>query len=288
MRTYPSYRSVAAATGALALILGGAALAAPAAQAAPAAAEMVWEDAELTFVAAPGQVNELTVSARVVENGPNDSEYVLTFRDRNNIDAKARECTYPSASDHKVVECRVHIPENSDDSDNYRVNLGDRDDTFSVNPKDSAYATIRGGAGNDVLTGNASVVMHGEDGNDRIQGGGGIWGIGSYGGNGDDTLTDCSYECHGGAGNDSLTGGGVQDPDYPEWQENHLYGDEGNDVLHGRDGNDTLYGGKDNDRLYGDAGADTLYGNSGDDVLRGGEGKDTLSGGPGTDEVSQH
>ncbi|MFF3333362.1 calcium-binding protein [Streptomyces sp. NPDC002888] len=277
MRTY---RTIAA-TATLALTLGGAFLAAPAAQAAPAAtASLVHYQGELWYKAAPGQTNRLTVSAKVVERTEFESDYVLTFRDRVTITLAAAECTYPSAADHTVAQCVVPAPLGSDDSDIYDVDLGDRDDTATIPAGNSAYAGIHGGTGNDVIRGSGASVLYGEAGNDRLEGGGGVWGLGSFGGPGNDTLTACHYECHGGAGNDSLTGD-------TEEIENNLFGDDGNDVLHGRTGADVLYGGKGNDKLYGEQGNDVLYGNSGNDVLYGGPGRDRLSGGPGTDREYQ-
>jgi Ca2+-binding RTX toxin-like protein len=79
---------------------------------------------------------------------------------------------------------------------------------------------IRGGTGNDVLTG---------DGNDNT-----IWG-----GDGSDVI-------HGGGGNDALYGEGGDD---------HIYGEDGNDFLCGGAGSDTLVGGDGNDFLDADDGA---------------------------------
>jgi Ca2+-binding RTX toxin-like protein len=78
---------------------------------------------------------------------------------------------------------------------------------------------IRGGSGNDGLTG---------DGNDNT-----IWG-----GDGNDTI-------HGGGGNDAL---------YGEAGDDQLYGEAGNDYLCGGAGSDTLYGGDGNDFLDADDG----------------------------------
>jgi Ca2+-binding RTX toxin-like protein len=78
---------------------------------------------------------------------------------------------------------------------------------------------IRGGTGNDTLTG---------DGNDNT-----IWG-----GDGNDTI-------HGGGGNDALYGEGGND---------QIYGDDGNDFLCGGTGSDSLYGGEGNDFLDADDG----------------------------------
>ncbi|MGW2635001.1 calcium-binding protein [Streptomyces chattanoogensis] len=280
MRTY----STIAAIATLALALGTTALAAPAAQAAPrAAATVIHQDGELWYRAAPGQQNKLTVGEEIEHRGEFESYYVLTFRDRYDIAidtsaATTDECTYPTRGDRTIVRCAVEIPQNSDDSDSYDIDLGDKDDTATLEPDSEAWAGVYGGKGNDVLKGSASAMLHGDDGDDRLDGGGGPFGFGSLGGSGNDTLTHCGQDCSGGAGNDSLTGTG---------EENNLHGDDGNDVLHGQGGADVLYGGKGNDTLYGEAGNDTLWGNSGDDALWGGPGTDKLSGGPGRNELHQ-
>ncbi|WP_327696361.1 calcium-binding protein [Streptomyces sp. NBC_00459] len=290
MRTHR--RTATATTTALALTfaLGAAALTAHSAQAAtPSAGSLRHTGGELWYKGASGQTNKLTVSMTIeTRDNEFDAYYILTFRDRAPIaiDRSAAdndECVYPSATDHTVARCAVGVPAGSDDSDIYDVDLGDGNDTATIAADNTAYATIYGGKGNDVLRGTSWDVLYGQDGNDHLNGGGGVWGLGADGGAGNDVLTGCSTACHGGAGNDSLTGGTDGDGD-----ENALYGDAGNDVLRGKSGADFLYGGKGNDRLYGDTGNDTLYGNSGNDVLHGGPGRDTLSGGPGSDKVYQN
>jgi Ca2+-binding RTX toxin-like protein len=95
-------------------------------------------------------------------------------------------------------------------------------------------------------------LIFGEDGNDRLTGGGG-W-----------------DELHGGVGNDTLNGGGGND---------YLYGEEGNDSLSGGAGNDVLLGGDGRDSLGGSSGRDLLIGGLGVDSLNGGAGDDILVGG---------
>ncbi|MFQ1892818.1 VWA domain-containing protein, partial [Aeromonas veronii] len=53
-----------------------------------------------------------------------------------------------------------------------------------------------------------------------------------------------------------------------------LHGGLGDDILFGQGGNDELYGEDGNDILYGGTGSDKLYGGLGNDILTGGEGKD--------------
>ncbi|MEU7230416.1 calcium-binding protein [Streptomyces chrestomyceticus] len=281
-------RLTTAAATSSALVLSAAALAtsAPTAQATSTAttAAVVHENGkELLYRATPGQRNKLSVDEKIERRGEFESYYVLTFHDRYEITidpnaADADECAYPTPGDHTAVRCAVKIPENSDDSDTYAIDLGDQDDTATLEPDSQAWARVHGGKGNDVLTASAGVMLHGDDGDDHLDGGGGPFGFGSYGGPGNDTLTRCGQDCYGEAGNDILTGTD---------EDNTLHGDDGDDILHGKGGADVLYGGKGNDKLYGEAGNDTLWGNSGDDVLWGGPGTDKLSGGPGRNEVHQ-
>ena len=104
---------------------------------------------------------------------------------------------------------------------------------------------VYGGAGDDVLfaPNDLGVVLHGEDGDDRL-----------FGGDQRDVLI-------GGAGNDLLLGGEGDDD---------LKGDAGNDTLKGGLGDDDLFGGDGNDNLYGELGSDDLEGQAGNDLLDGG------------------
>ncbi|WP_305127401.1 calcium-binding protein [Streptomyces longispororuber] len=267
MRVY----STLAATAVLAL--GAVGLAAPAVQAAAAVpATVVHDGGELWYKAAPGQLNSLTVDEEIEERGEFEAYYVLTFHDRYDIDVDASaadtdECTYPVQSDRTVVRCAVLIPQNSDDSDSYDIDLGDQDDTAALEPDSRAWAGVHGGEGDDVITASASAMLYGDGGDDELDGGGGPFGFGSYGGPGDDTLTHCGQDCFGEDGNDSLTGTA---------EGNNLHGDGGDDILHGRGGADTLYGGAGRDKLYGEAGDDVLWGGAGADLLSGGAGKNEL------------
>lgn len=299
MRTYRTI--VATATAALAL--GGALLAAPTAQAAPAGpATLVRDDGELWYKAAPGQTNDLTITERTEQRSEWEYYHILTFDDRVEmaIDpsaASAYECVFPSADDRTVVQCAVFIPQGSDDSDSYDVTVRDGNDKVTIPADNEAYSSIYGGPGNDVIDSpSGATVLYGEDGNDRLNGGGGVWSLGPYGGKGHDTITACATDCHGGAGNDTMTGAADDNNMYGESGDDTLYGKQGRDTLHGGKGNDRLHGNRGEDKLYGNEGNDTLwgdqendslYGNSGNDVLYGGQGTDTLSGGAGRNKLHQ-
>lgn len=182
-------------------------------------------------------------------------------------------------------------------------------------------STLRGGEGNDRLTGtNLAERIEGFGGNDLILGLGGNDIL--VGGAGNDTL-------NGGAGRDRLIGGTGNDlyiidrfdtivetaaggvdtvradftyrlGNYLEnlvlsgtaaingtgnGLNNRITGNSANNTLDGGAGNDTLDGGAGNDRLLGRAGNDNLQGGAGNDTLDGGAGNDQLSGGAGNDSL---
>jgi len=129
--------------------------------------------------------------------------------------------------------------------------------------------TVRGGAGDDMITGgpfrdrlrggSGNDVIRGAQGNDRI-----------WGNSGRDTIL-------GGSGNDRLRGGTGRDIIRGNSGDDRLWGGSGRDVLRGGRGADEIRGGAGNDRAYGGRGADTLLMADGefDRKVRGGKGADT-------------
>jgi Ca2+-binding RTX toxin-like protein len=89
--------------------------------------------------------------------------------------------------------------------------------------------TVKGGAGADVLYGDAAAGI-------KFQ----------------------TFTITGGAGNDKISGGAYADT---------LTGDAGDDQLYGRAGDDTLSGGDGNDQDWGGLGKDTMTGGAGADVF---------------------
>ena len=175
--------------------------------------------------------------------------------------------------------------------------------------KATRAATLRGGAGADVLYGGsgmdyADYTTSGAGVNVNLASGIGLGGDAAgdtYGGiDGiigsafDDTLLGFDGEgvggpdpytnvFYGGAGNDYLDGRGGSDSLYGGTGNDTLIGGAGNDLLDGGDGNDSLYGGTGNDLLYGGLGNDRLYGGDGNDLIDGGAGNDLIYGGAGAD-----
>ncbi|MCS0604423.1 calcium-binding protein [Streptomyces sp. LP11] len=262
---------------------------APAGATTAQGAEAVSTGQKLFYTAASGQTNHLKIDWALGPTDPDSqlTDYIYTFDDTVTITPGAG-CIRPDVKDDTKVVCTVTEPNTSaSDLDTLIVDLGDRDDTATVDPDNSGYSRIHGGSGADTLTGHGDDVLYGDAGNDHLSGGGGAYSEGAFGGAGDDTLTDCGHTCHGGPGNDTLTGGLSEfDEEYTDYG-NALYGDDGDDVIHGNEGDDTLTGGRGDDRLYGGPGADTIYGNTGDDILHGGPGTDRLSGGAGVNHVYQ-
>ncbi|MEU2435049.1 calcium-binding protein [Streptomyces rubradiris] len=285
MLARPARHRVLRAVPATALVLGTAlavplALAGPAGAApAPATAEVNQYDWQLTYKAAPGQSNKVTVTASQTADRTG-----ITYLVDDVVPVGAGHgCGHPVAADRTKVSCTVTLVDSQDPYAALVMDLGDRGDTVAYeNATDQIYsyaqislgagddkatdsgrldgAYVSGDAGNDTLTVGKEGLAWGGDGNDTINaaGGGNI----AQGGKGDDTL-------RGGAGSQSLSG------------------DDGRDTITGGTGADELYGGKGDDVLYGNSGNDKLYGNSGNDRLYGGPGRDTLSGGPGRNMVRQ-
>jgi Ca2+-binding RTX toxin-like protein len=273
----------------------------------------------LTYEAAPGESNALTLTR---------APSVFRISDGGALVSAGAGCrsTGPGS-----VECRAA------DVRRVVVRLGDGDDfaTTSVAGRTQVY----GGAGNDRLEGGEGAsdlfgeagddVLEGGDGDDLLDGGAGadllsgganaiefleldialyarrtagvrvsLDGVANDGepGEGDNVLPDVEVVV-GGAGNDvligsaeevnALLGGGGNDVVRDGGGEiDLLFGERGNDLLVGGAGTDDMVGGAGNDRLLGGAGPDLLRGGAGRDTLGGGGGDDFLRGGPGRDVLA--
>ena len=171
----------------------------------------------------------------------------------------------------------------------------------------------RGGAGNDVIVGNAGANgLYGGAGEDFIDGGagrddihgdvgsdhvlGGADGDRLHGGDGDDRIggQDGDDFIDGGQGRDTLFGDAGRDHMVGGSEEDRLHGQDGDDLIGGQDGDDFIDGGAGRDTLFGDAGADhmigggdgdALIGQDGDDLIGGQDGDDFIDGGAGRDTL---
>ena len=214
-------------------------------------------------------------------------------RGRLVIEASAANTTLAITSDPQgligYTVTRTDLPADMADADDGKTGAAENDDLKSD------IENVKGGSGDDVLTGNgASNQLDGNAGNDDLAGGS----AGSLcsadvdslnGGAGDDTfqmgpLPNCADLMDGGAGRDiasyELRGGGVTVA-LDGRAEDGEAGENDNvktaiEVVLGGDGGDSLVGGASNDELHG---------GPGNDVVRGGVGNDTLVGGPGVDNL---
>jgi RTX calcium-binding nonapeptide repeat (4 copies) len=216
--------SIAAATASLALLPGAA-----------SAGTISSENGRLAFAAAPGEANDLAITAGTDSNVVKDAGAPLT--------AGPGCQSKPDGSAECSVGAAVIV-----------VDLGDMSDRLSL--IGSLPSEVSGGAGDDTLHGGAGDdVIRGDAGNDTFQGN-----------DGKDTLigADGADVLAGDDGDDTLEGGPGNDA---------LSGLDGNDTLTAGEGNDSLVGDRGNDRLEGGKGADSFEAGAGDDVLLGGGGE---------------
>jgi Ca2+-binding RTX toxin-like protein len=123
----------------------------------------------------------------------------------------------------------------------------------------SDIEALEGGAGNDVLTGDAADnALDGGAGADQLSGGGGFDAV-DYSYRTDGVTADAD----GAAGDDGQPGEG----DTIATDVEDLYGGAGADTLSGNASDNVLFGGASADRLDGGAGEDALFGQDGDDDL---------------------
>jgi Ca2+-binding RTX toxin-like protein len=284
---------------------------------APASAAVVDADLEVeqgtefgpvTFTAARGERNRLTVS-------PGGRGTV--FRDAG---ARVRARGDCRQVDRHTATCPTS-------EDGIAVRLGDRGDRVRVR---TDLVRVRGGAGDDVLAGGRGLdTLRGDAGADRLTGGRGqdelTGGPGRdrvSGGSGDDTLVDgetdarsapdvfvggsnratsgpdrgdaVSYASRrrrvevtiGGStttgdrlvGVESAIGGRGDDRLSGDGRDNLLEGGPGDDLLRGRGTSDVVRGGSGDDRVQGDDGDDVVWGDEGADRLLGGEDDDLVIG----------
>ena len=152
--------------------------------------------------------------------------------------------------------------------------------------------TIHGGAGNDIIFGDALYADHLLP---QDESGDNAWASGL--GKGDSLAIVRAYLEAGlanidGANYTTGPGNTVTNDDLRRYVQDHafelarddgrgkddiLYGDAGDDILFGQGGNDTLFGGSGNDILVGGTGDDILFGGTGNDILYGGSGADIFA-----------
>jgi Ca2+-binding RTX toxin-like protein len=120
------------------------------------------------------------------------------------------------------------------------------------------YAPVFGMGGNDTIIGAYYTgEVFGGEGNDTIDTTQSIYGFGSHGDGGDDTITGTG-NIDGGTGDDTITG-------------------TGSGMLHGGDGNEVITHGSTSNNSCGDAGNDIIYGRGGGNAADGGEGDELIN-----------
>jgi Ca2+-binding RTX toxin-like protein len=218
----------------------------------------------VTYVAASGQNNKITISTSgsdiIVED-----VYLLTA---------GPGCV---SVDPATVRC------DSAGIDLVKVYAGDKDDSITKTSPHSSY--LYGGDGKDTISAGPATIAHGavaanylygEDGDDSLTGGpdddtlnGGGGADTFVGGTGSDTVSydgataDVSIDNDGVSGDDGAPGEG----DTIGTDVENLTGGYGDDTIRGASSANTLQGGPGDDILDGGLGADILYGGSGEDAV---------------------
>jgi Ca2+-binding RTX toxin-like protein len=260
----------------------------------------------VTFTAAPGEMNVVSVEA---------TNRGMRFHDLNALTARG---------DCEQVNARTALCPFSEDIATLRLgNLGDRAKVEGLVRVlgGSGFDVLRGSSGADILNGQGGGdVLRGLDDDDFLTGGRGEDAL--FGGGGDDDLIDGESDrraatdiyrggpsrdtagadrgdqifytkrdralnidllrgknpnlpgsvMKGAEGDDiqgleSVAGGSGDDRLRGDGDDNQLEGNGGDDLLNGRSGNDIVMGGNGVDRLKGDTGGDVLWGDGGDDAL---------------------
>ena len=171
--------------------------------------------------------------------------------------------------------------ENVTGSDQRDFVVGDNNDNVIDTGANNDY--LAGGGGDDTLiAGDGRDYLNGGAGDDTLDGGAGNDFL--YGGYGDDTID-------GGEGTDTVMFHGAQDDVHVDLQAGTATGD-GTDTISNVE---NVFGSAHNDHLAGDdhdnvlrefAGNNTIEGRGGDDTIFSGRGDDTIDGGEGIDTVS--
>jgi Ca2+-binding RTX toxin-like protein len=180
-------RKVSVLLAAATVATGLALTATPAAAAGPSTLTLAQAASLLSFEAAAGSVNNVTVSFSTVDD-------ITTIEDANHTivisGVAANFCDFTDTT-HKAVEC--------EGPDRIQVNLGNEDDSAEVLDNDGGAVEVYGQNGDDDLVGSPDGdLLDGGAGNDTISGGAG--GDTLIGGVNQDTIT-------GGPGVDEFFGG---------------------------------------------------------------------------------
>ena len=239
------------------------------------------EYGQLTFTGAPGEANRVRITV-------DDLGRVL-FTDVRNPVVAVGGCERLDA----------HTARCESGNNSARALLGDGDDWAVI---DTEFVIVRGGAGDDQLTGaDHAEYLWGDAGDDTLRGGRGddqlAGGRGRdrlYGGPGADFLSEDEKGAQ--TSGDLFDGGpNSRDPGVISGDTVNFYGrrdalriDLGAGTSNTHDrlvGIESLIGGRGDDQLTGDEGQNALNAGPGSNVVHGGEGGDSLAGGDDDDEL---
>jgi Ca2+-binding RTX toxin-like protein len=236
---------------------------------------------DVLYVAEPGERNNISIPPR--EGGQ------VIVRDAGAANIVAGDgCAVTAPGE---VRCRNESADPSGGRGLVTIDAGDQDDVVTAS---DYFLTIRGGDGNDVLTGSADDLdtIEPGGGDDTVDGGDGADDGVSYATRADDVRVNLDDGSAGSGGErdsltriESATGGEGDDWLIGSALRNGLTGGNGDDRLEGGDGVDTLDGENGRDRLNGGDRRDVMHGGAGNDTLRGGTVGDRLLGGSGNDRL---
>jgi Ca2+-binding RTX toxin-like protein len=251
-------------------------------------------DVHLRYLAAPGERNDVTVTA---------DETVITLIDAGAATVAGDGCTGGGPAG-APVSCPRSAP-----FEFVALELGDRADAANTTQLDPGFGVgvrVEAGRGADVVQGGegADNVLPGK-GADRVFGGGGNDSWAQRGGR-----PDGGDFFDGGPGHDSAeydtryrvrleidgraNDGGRREHDdigavetaFAGSKADVLVGDAEDQILGERDGDGDVRGRAGADRLFGDYGDDRVSGGGGDDFIEGGPDRDVLLGGAGDDVIN--
>jgi Ca2+-binding RTX toxin-like protein len=247
-------------------------------QPAAGTARLTLDNSTITYKAAAGQANNVSISL-------SGSTYTLSDPGANVAagagctQVNANQATCPSTGVQKI-----------------HVRAGDGNDTVVLASSVTADSQLYGEAGNDSLTGGSgNDSIAGGAGTDNIDGAGGaadaadysesttpltlsLDGVANDGAVGEgDNVSVNTENVDGGSAADTITGSSAANRLDGEGGDDVINGNDGADLIYGRRGSNTLRGGNGNDAIAGGMNSDLVIGGAGADNLLGGDGRDTIS-----------
>ena len=254
---------------------------------------------ELSYVAPSGETNRVFLiheekpvrGFRLIDTGA----AVTAGAGCSSVDPNEAFCPTPDSVDDVLVSVEDeddYVNTSASSSSLTRLEGGDGNDALYSGSNSSA--TLDGGPGADVLSGEGAIVDYSARTNPlTVTMGDGLANDGEAGEN--DLIANDIRRVLGGSGADTYTltgtdasvdaGAGIDHLMAIGSNNCGLFGGPGNDVIEADTGHCGLLGGSGNDRLVGGDGGQFLFGGDGNDLLRGGPGRDSIAGEGGGDEI---